>query len=107
MVFNFLILRVAKLHKILLNLSLIYSRVSSLITKYKVMKHGFLRVATAQPLLKVADCQYNAEQIVNQIAQCIELGVDVVLFPAHDASMKMLTAASMSASNFFIKCSLI
>lgn len=45
------------------------------------MKHGFLRVATAQPLLKVADCQYNAEQIVNQIAQCIELGVDVVLFP--------------------------
>ena len=33
--------------------------------------------------------------------------VYVVLFPAHDASMKMLTAASMSASNFFIKCSLI
>lgn len=45
------------------------------------MKHGFLRVATAQPLLKVGDCQYNAERISELIDRCVDQDVDVVLFP--------------------------
>ena len=45
------------------------------------MKHGFLRVATAQPLLKVGDCQYNAERISGLIDRCVDQDVDVVLFP--------------------------
>ena len=29
------------------------------------MKDGFLRVAVATPNIKVADCKYNSEQIIN------------------------------------------
>lgn len=45
------------------------------------MKHSFLRVATAQPLLKVGDCHYNATQIVELIENCKKQDIDVVLFP--------------------------
>ena len=34
-----------------------------------MLHHGFLRVAAASPLLRVADCDYNAEQIVGLLDQ--------------------------------------
>src|ERR1043166_7051349 len=43
--------------------------------------HGFLRVAAAVPRLRVADCAYNAEQIVGLMSRAQADDVSVVLFP--------------------------
>lgn len=45
------------------------------------MKHGFFKVATAIPAVKVADVSYNVEQIESLIAQAEGQGVEVVVFP--------------------------
>lgn len=45
------------------------------------MKYGFVKVATAVPRVKVADCNYNTEQIENLIAQAEGQGVEVICFP--------------------------
>ena len=45
------------------------------------MKYGFIKVATAIPALKVADCKYNAEQIIAAINSVSGEGVDIILFP--------------------------
>ncbi|NJD01271.1 MAG: NAD(+) synthase, partial [Ruminiclostridium sp.] len=45
------------------------------------MDYGFVRVAAAVPRLKVADCGYNASNIVNMIKSAGEAGVQIVVFP--------------------------
>lgn len=45
------------------------------------MDFGFVRVAAAVPQLHLADCNYNAEQIMLQIDEAKEEGVEVVCFP--------------------------
>ena len=42
---------------------------------------GYVRVAAAVPHMRVADCQYNANEIKKQITEAIEEGVEVVCFP--------------------------
>ena len=42
---------------------------------------GYVRVAAAVPHMRVADCQYNANEIKKQITEAIEEGVQVVCFP--------------------------
>lgn len=42
---------------------------------------GFVKVAAASPMLKVADCKYNAEQIYASILQADRQKVSVVVFP--------------------------
>jgi NAD+ synthase (glutamine-hydrolysing) len=46
-----------------------------------MIQHGFLRVAAATPALKVADCAYNAEQILALMKQANEQSVAVLVFP--------------------------
>jgi NAD+ synthase (glutamine-hydrolysing) len=43
--------------------------------------HGFLRVAAAVPTLRVADCAYNAEQILGLLARAEREQVALVVFP--------------------------
>src|SRR5215831_10880675 len=43
--------------------------------------HGFLRVATATPLLRVADCSFNAERLLGLMRRAEEQGVAVLVFP--------------------------
>src|SRR5216683_3623119 len=43
--------------------------------------HGFVRVAAAVPSLKVADCDYNAQQILSLLKRAEAEQVAVVLFP--------------------------
>src|SRR5579871_1880692 len=43
--------------------------------------HGFLRVAAATPMLRVADCTYNAGQIINLMQRAQAEGVAVVVYP--------------------------
>ena len=43
--------------------------------------HGFLRVAAASPVLRVADCAFNAERILALMARAESEGVAVLVFP--------------------------
>ena len=45
------------------------------------MKHGFLRVATATPSIRLADCSYNVGQIINSIEIAEEKQVKLLVFP--------------------------
>ena len=42
------------------------------------MKYGFVRVAAAIPIVKVADCKFNAQQIETQIAIADGKGVQII-----------------------------
>ncbi|AFA49707.1 NAD(+) synthase [Acetobacterium woodii] len=44
-------------------------------------KYGFFRTAAAVPKLKLADCQYNINEIIALAAKAWEAGVEVLLFP--------------------------
>lgn len=45
------------------------------------MRYGFVKVATAVPVVKVADVEYNVQQIESLIAQAEGRGVEVIVFP--------------------------
>ena len=45
------------------------------------MKYGFVKVAAAVPAVKVADVDYNVQQIESIIAQAEGRGVEVIVFP--------------------------
>ena len=45
------------------------------------MKHGFIKVAAAAPIIKVADADYNAERVIECIARADARGVKVLVFP--------------------------
>lgn len=46
-----------------------------------MMKYGFVRTAAANPALRVADCAYNAGQIVLETQKLAEDGVQIAVFP--------------------------
>lgn len=45
------------------------------------MKHGFVRVAAATPVIRVADCGYNAEKILEYIEKAEKQEIKLVVFP--------------------------
>lgn len=45
------------------------------------MKHGFIRVAAATPQIRLADCTYNAEQLIRLITIAEEKNVKLLVFP--------------------------
>lgn len=45
------------------------------------MNYGFIKVASAVPLVRVADCSYNVNQIEELVAQAEGQGVEVIVFP--------------------------
>ena len=45
------------------------------------MKHGFIKVAAASPVIKVADADYNAGRIIECIKEAGEKGVKLLVFP--------------------------
>src|ERR1051325_14802 len=46
-----------------------------------MLQHGFVRVAAALPRLRVADCAYNVERMVQLMDQAAAQGVQVLVFP--------------------------
>ena len=46
------------------------------------MKNGFIKVAAAAPVIKVCDCDYNADKVIECIEKAEQLGVKVLAFPA-------------------------
>ena len=45
------------------------------------MKYGFVKVAAATPHIRVADTQFNTQQIVEQISLAVKEGAELVVFP--------------------------
>ena len=45
------------------------------------MNHGFVKVASAIPSVKVADCQYNVEQIESLVIQAEGRGTEIICLP--------------------------
>lgn len=45
------------------------------------MKHGFIKVAAATPMIRVADCQHNAEQTMKLIDLAQQKGIKLIVFP--------------------------
>ena len=45
------------------------------------MKYGFVNVAAAVPTVKVADVDYNVQQVESLIAQAEGIGIEVMVFP--------------------------
>ncbi len=45
------------------------------------MQDGFVKIAAATPALRVADCAYNASQIIEQAAQAAKKGAKLIVFP--------------------------
>ena len=46
-----------------------------------MQQHGFLRVAAAVPQLRVADVEFNTQQMITQILGAEKQGVQVLTFP--------------------------
>ena len=45
------------------------------------MKYGFVKIAAASPATRVADCNFNAERIIEETTRMTEKGVELILFP--------------------------
>ena len=45
------------------------------------MRDGFVKVAAASPVIRVADCDYNADRVIETIRKADALGVKVLVFP--------------------------
>ena len=45
------------------------------------MKDGFVKIACGTPALRVADCDYNADRIIDMIKEAYSKGVKIVCFP--------------------------
>ena len=45
------------------------------------MKDGFVKVAAAAPVIRVADCDYNAGRVIDCIGRAADKGVKILVFP--------------------------
>lgn len=45
------------------------------------MKDGFVKVAAASPVIKVADAEYNADKVIECIKKAADKGVKLIVFP--------------------------
>ena len=45
------------------------------------MNYGFVRTAAVTPKMRVADVEYNVQQIIQKIDECAARGVQLAVFP--------------------------
>lgn len=64
------------------------------------MKHGFLKVACATPKIKVADCTYNANEMISIAKEANDKKVKVLVFP--ELCITAYTCADMFFSNVIL-----
>lgn len=65
------------------------------------MEHGFVRVAAAVPELKVADCGFNTDKILELIREAEEAGVQFVVFP--ELSLTAYTCGDLFHQQLLVK----
>ncbi len=46
-----------------------------------IMNYGFVKIASATPKIRVADCEYNADAIIKQIKEADSKGASLIVFP--------------------------
>ena len=64
------------------------------------MSYGFIKVASAIPSLRVADCTYNIEKMLPLIAEAEKNNVEIILFPE-------LGITSYSCGDLFLQPTII
>lgn len=64
------------------------------------MKYGFVKVAGATPKIRVADCEFNANQIIAQIKEAEKNGASLVVFPE-------LCVTGYTCSDLFLQSALL
>ncbi len=64
------------------------------------MKYGFIKTAAATPLIRAADCDYNAQQIIAQIKQAQSNCTSLIVFPE-------LCVTGYTCSDLFLQKTLI
>lgn len=67
------------------------------------MKHGFLKVACATPKIKVADCSYNVNEMIDIARAAVEKHVKVLVFP--ELCITSYTCGDMFFSNVLLDSS--
>src|SRR5574344_1573656 len=65
------------------------------------MNHGFIKVATAIPAVKVANCDYNTQHIEELIARAQEEKAEIVCFP--ELSITSYTCQDLFQQQFLIE----
>jgi NAD+ synthase (glutamine-hydrolysing) len=65
------------------------------------MNYGFIKVASAVPSVKVADCKYNAKQIEKLIVEANKKGVKIICFP--ELSITAYTCADLFEQQLLLK----
>ena len=66
------------------------------------MKDGFIKVACASPDVHVADCDYNATQIIDKIKEAHSNGAKLIAFP--ELSITGYTWRFISTRHSFKRC---
>lgn len=64
------------------------------------LKYGFVKVAAATPKIRVADCEFNANQIIAQIKETQQNGASLVVFPE-------LCVTGYTCSDLFLQSTLL
>ena len=64
------------------------------------MRHGFLRVAAATPVIRVADCRYNADKIMKLIDMAEQREIKLIVFPE-------LSVTGYTCGDLFLQDSLL
>lgn len=64
------------------------------------MKYGFVKVAAATPQIRVADCEFNANQIIAQINEAEKNGAALIVFPE-------LCVTGYTCSDLFLQSTLL
>lgn len=64
------------------------------------MKYGFVKTAAATPKIRVADCEFNANQIIEQIKEANSNGASLIVFPE-------LCITGYTCSDLFLQSTLL
>ena len=64
------------------------------------MEYGFVKVASAVPTVKVADCRHNAWQMAEMIADAANQNVEIIIFP--ELSITGYTCGDLLLSSFLL-----
>lgn len=64
------------------------------------MKYGFVKTAAATPEIRVADCEYNANQIISCVKEAYQNGASLLVFPE-------LCVTGYTCSDLFLQSTLL
>ena len=68
------------------------------------MRHGFIKVAAATPVIRVADCGYNTGKIMELIDKALEQGNKLVVFP--ELSVTGYTCGDLFLQDTLLRCAM-